>query len=142
MFPSTSAAGHAHLFDPVPSQAVVAPEVGVTSSVLSNFEVGEPSSVLSNVEVGEPSFVPEMSKIRELSSMQGFPEVRETSCIPEPFWDDGILFDQLETFLNSSPARPENANDGVCLYFASDHFVVIVFSFCLLMESITLYCFC
>jgi len=45
-----------------------------------------------------------------LSSMQAFPEVGEPSYVPEPFHADGVLLEQLEAFLNSSPSRPENSN--------------------------------
>ena len=42
--------------------------------------------------------------------MQAFPEVGEPSYVPEPFHADGVLLEQLEAFLNSSPSRPENSN--------------------------------
>nr|AIZ68168.1 NAC domain-containing protein 74-like isoform X1 [Albuca bracteata] len=103
--PIFSSTENAHLFSPVPLQ-FVAPEASELPSMLN---VREPSFVQSDFEVGEPSSVQEFSVAEDLSSMQDFCGLEEPFYFQEPF-ADGMTFEQLEAFLNSSPSHPDTVN--------------------------------
>lgn len=103
--PILSSTENAPLFSPVPLQSI-APE---SSEMLSTLKVQEPFFVQSNFEVGEPSSVQESSVAEDLSSMQDFCGLGEPFYFPEPY-ADGMTFEQLEAFLNSSPSHPDTVN--------------------------------
>ncbi|XP_020247319.1 NAC domain-containing protein 53-like isoform X2 [Asparagus officinalis] len=95
-FPSIFPSENAHLFCSVPQQS-------------ASSEVVWPSSIISTFEVGELSHVPEPSGVGESSYMQYNSEVGESSYVPNPSCDDGILLEQVEAYLNSSPTHSEIA---------------------------------